>query len=165
MSIQIRLAVPADAAGMVEVLNPIIETRAHSAYITPRSVGEQQRALEDRHPRALIHVAVDEAGELVGWQKVAPLADDVRSFDHVATMETFVRIGRHKQGIGSALFAASFMAAKSAGYEKICTFVRADNDAGLRAYLGQGFTECGRSARQAKIDGTYVDEVIIERFL
>ena len=32
-------------------------------------------------------------------------------------------------------------------------------------YLGQGFVEVGRARRHAKIDGRYIDEVMIERFL
>jgi len=51
------------------------------------------------------------------------------------------------------------------GYEKIFTYVRADNPAGLVAYLHQGFRIVGTAQRQAKIRGQYVDEIIIERML
>jgi L-amino acid N-acyltransferase YncA len=164
MEIAVRPALTGDAAAMCAVLNPIIQTRAHSAYVEPHSPERMAAALAG--DRVVAHVAEDDAtGEVVGYQRASPLAPEARSFDHVATMETFVRLGHHKQGIAARLFAATFEAAKAAGYEKICTFVRADNEAGLRAYLGQGFVEVGRNAKQAKIDDRYVDEVIIERFL
>ena len=80
-------------------------------------------------------------------------------------MGTFVDLNHQRQGIAAQLFAATFAAARQKNYEKIHTFVRADNFAGLRAYLGQGFRIVGSAHRQAKINGNYIDEVIIERFL
>ena len=47
----------------------------------------------------------------------------------------------------------------------IFTFVSADNPAALAAYLDQGFTVVGTATRHAKIDGRYIDEVMIEKAL
>jgi RimJ/RimL family protein N-acetyltransferase len=55
--------------------------------------------------------------------------------------------------------------ARRKGYEKIFTFVRADNPAALATYRKQGFTIVGTARRHAKINGAYVDEIIIELFL
>ncbi len=63
------------------------------------------------------------------------------------------------------MFAATFEAAREKGYEKIFTFVRADNPAALQAYLGQGFVVVGNAKRQAKVDGQYIDEILIEKWL
>ena len=41
----------------------------------------------------------------------------------------------------------------------------ADNSAGLRAYAQQGFTVVGQVPKQAKIDGHYIDEVLVEKWL
>ena len=43
--------------------------------------------------------------------------------------------------------------------------VRADNPAALQTYLGEGFVVVGNAKRQAKIDGQYVDEILIEKWL
>jgi ribosomal protein S18 acetylase RimI-like enzyme len=80
-------------------------------------------------------------------------------------MGTYVDLACHRQGIGRRLFAATFEAARRKGYEKIFTYVRADNEAGLAAYLGQGFEVVGTARRHAKIGGRYIDEIMIERFL
>ena len=40
--------------------------------------------------------------------------------------------------------------------------MRADNDAGLKTYLRQGFRVVGTAERQAKVDGRYIDEIVIE---
>jgi RimJ/RimL family protein N-acetyltransferase len=50
-------------------------------------------------------------------------------------------------------------------YEKIFTFVRADNPAALQTYLAQGFQTVGTAVRHALIGGKYVDEIIIEKHL
>jgi len=50
-------------------------------------------------------------------------------------------------------------------YEKLFTFIRADNVAALATYLNQGFHIVGTAKRQAKSNGMYVDEIVIERFL
>jgi len=63
------------------------------------------------------------------------------------------------------LFASTFEAARGKGYEKILTYVRADNPAALATYLGQGFRIVGTAQKQAKVRGRYVDEIIIERLL
>jgi ribosomal protein S18 acetylase RimI-like enzyme len=70
-----------------------------------------------------------------------------------------------RQGIARRLFAASFEAAAKAGFEKFFTFVRSDNPAALAAYLARGFTVVGTARDHCKIDGRYIDEVMIERRL
>ncbi len=56
-------------------------------------------------------------------------------------------------------------AARRKGYEKIFTFIRADNPAALATYEKQGFSVVGIARKHAKLAGKYVDEVLIERLL
>lgn len=162
----VRRAVPADAEGMAAVLNPIVAARVYSAMVDPVTADGQRAWIEAFPARGVLHVAVDRAsGRVVGLQDVAPFWSGSRAFDHVGSIGTFVDLAWHRRGIGARLFAATFDACRAAGYEKIVAFVRADNEAGLRAYRGQGFRDVGVAARHARIDGRDVDEVILERFL
>jgi RimJ/RimL family protein N-acetyltransferase len=43
--------------------------------------------------------------------------------------------------------------------------VRADNEAGLKTYLRQGFRMVGTAERHAKVDGRCIDEIVIEKLL
>ena len=70
-----------------------------------------------------------------------------------------------RQGIATALFDETLEAARAKGYEKIFTFVRADNIDGLAAYRARGFEILGTARRHAKVDGQYIDEILIERAL
>ena len=111
-------------------------------------------------------VAVDSASRaVVGLQDVSPFADFTRAFDHVGVIGTYVDLSLRRQGIASQLFAATFDAARRKGYEKVFTYVRADNDAGLKTYLKQGFRMVGTAERHARIDGRYIDEIVIEKLL
>ncbi|WP_339381175.1 GNAT family N-acetyltransferase [Brasilonema sp. UFV-L1] len=114
----------------------------------------------------MFHVAVCRADEkVVGFQSMEPFATFTHAFDHVGVIGTYVDLSYRQQGIGTCLFDATFEVARRKGYEKIFTYVRADNVTALASYLRRGFQIVGTAQRHAKFNGTYVDEIIIERFL
>jgi L-amino acid N-acyltransferase YncA len=165
VKILVREAKVEDANGIVQVLNPIIETRANSVFTTTFSEQAERDFMAQFPKRGIFHVAVSSDETIVGFQTVEPFGSYTPAFDHVGIIGTFVSMSHQKQGIGKTLFQATFLAAISKGYEKLFAYVRADNTAGLAAYLGQGFSKVGIAQKHAKIDGAYVNEIIIERFL
>ncbi len=166
MEIVIREARPDDAEGIVAVLNPIIASGVYSALDTPLTVEAERRVLRDFPARGLFHVAEDAGdGRIVGIQNLEPYATYTHAFDHVGVISTFVDLARRRRAIGARLAEATFAGARAKGYEKLFTFVRADNPDALEFYLRLGFRIVGTAERQAKIGEKYVDEVIIESFL
>jgi L-amino acid N-acyltransferase YncA len=164
--IEIRDARVEDAEDMVAILNPIIAARTYTALDTPFSVEQQRDFIRTFPEQGVFHVAVDTtSGLVVGLQDVSPFGDFTHAFDHVGVIGTFVDLTRRRQGIAAHLFAATFDAARKKRYEKFFTYVRADNEAALKTYLAQGFRVVGTAARHAKIDGRYIDEIVIEKFL
>ena len=164
--IHIREARIEDAEDMVGILNPIIAARIYTALDTQFSVEQQREFIRAFPQRGIFLVAVDtSSNRIVGLQDVSPFGDFTPAFDHVGVIGTFVDLSRRREGIASRLFAATFDAAPKKGYEKFFTYVRADNTAALQTYLRKGFLVVGQAARHAKIDGRYVDEVMIEKFL
>jgi L-amino acid N-acyltransferase YncA len=166
MDLLIREAQPDDAEAIVGVFNPIIEAGIYTAFDTPYTV-EAEREYILNFPRAgIFHVAERRQDrKVVGFQSMEPFATYTHAFDHVGVLGTYVDLACRRQGIAAHLFEATFAAAIRKGYEKIFTFVRADNSPALSTYLNQGFQIVGTARRQAKINGTYVDEIIIEKFL
>ncbi|HKH75161.1 MAG TPA: GNAT family N-acetyltransferase [Vicinamibacterales bacterium] len=166
MEFSVRDVEPSDAAGLVRVLNPIIEARCYTVLDRPVSVETEFDYIIDFQDRGIWKVAVREPDyTIVGFQVLEPYASYTRAFDHVGILGTYVDLDLRRQGIARRLFAATFDAAREKGYEKIFTFVRADNPAALQTYLGQGFVVVGNAKRQAKIDGQYIDEILIEKWL
>ncbi len=102
---------------------------------------------------------------IVGFQSMEPFATYTRAFDHVGVIGTYVDLSHRRQGIASRLFKATFKVAREKGYKKIFTFTRADNPAALATYLNHGFCIIGTAQKQAKINGKYVDEIIVEKLL
>jgi len=160
----IREATLGDAEAILSILNPIIMAGTYTIMDTLLSV-EAERDFIARFPeRGVFHVAERE-GRLVGFQDVEPLSSSTPAFAHVGTIGTFVDLSRRRQGIGSALFEATFEAARRKGFEKLLTYIRVDNPAALESYLRRGFRVVGTAQKQAKVNGRYVDEIIVEAFL
>ena len=164
MDLLIRDVTPADAEAVVRIFNPIIEARVYTAFDSPFTVDEE-RAYILRFPvRGVWKVAVRQpANEVVGFQVLEPFGPYTGAFDHVGSLGTYVALDQRRQGIATALFSATFQAARRKGFEKIFTFVRADNPVALAAYARQGFSIVGTARRHVKIDGRYIDEILIEK--
>ena len=94
-----------------------------------------------------------------------PFASYTHAFDHVGVLGTYVDLRFRRQGVAKQLFEVTIEAALRKGYEKIFTFVRVDNQAALQTYLRQGFRIVGTAERHAKLDGRYIDEIVIEKIL
>jgi L-amino acid N-acyltransferase YncA len=166
MKIQVRGVTPQDAAGIVDILNPIIATGEHTVLTASLTPQEERDYILQFHPRGVFHVAERlEDGRLVGLQSLEPFGTYSTAFDHVAVMGTFVDLAHRRRGIASELSEVTFAAAKAKGFKKVFTYVRADNLASLGFHLKCGFHVVGMARQQALIQGRYVDEVFIEKFL
>ena len=164
MEVQIREACTDDAAAIVAVLNPIILARTYTALDTTLTVEAEREFIERFPERGVFLVAVRESDQrVVGFQDLEPFSFHTHAFDHVGVIGTYVDLALRRQGISKRLFRTMFEVAGRKGYGKICTYVRAGNDAALRTYRHQGFTIVGTAYRHAKIDGRYIDEIVIER--
>ena len=166
MKLIARPAQPEDAAAIVAIFNPIIESGKYTAFDTPFTVEAEREYIANFPARGIFHVAVRQDDQrIVGFQSMEPFATYTHAFDHVGVVGTYVDLAERRQGIAGQLFAATFEAARQKGYEKLFTFIRADNPAALATYQQQGFQIIGTAHRQAKINGSYVDEIMVERFL
>jgi ribosomal protein S18 acetylase RimI-like enzyme len=166
MPLLVREVRPDDAEAILSILNPIIESGAYSALDTPLTVEAEQEFIHSFPQRGVFHVA-EQSREpsVVGFQTVEPFATYTRAFDHVGVVATFVEMACRGRGVGRRLAEATFELARRKGYEKLFTFVRADNPNALGFYSRLGFRVVGTAESQARIGGKYVDEVIIEKFL
>jgi len=166
MDLLIRDVLPDDADAIVGIMNPIVAARMYSVFESPITADAEREYIDKFPARGVWKVACRASDQkLLGFQVLEPFATYTRAFDHVGTLGTYVDLEQRRQGVSKALFAATFGAARQKGYEKILTFVRSDNSPALAAYLAQGFEVIGTARRHARIDGHYVDEVLIEKAL
>jgi L-amino acid N-acyltransferase YncA len=166
LPLTIREAEPHDAEALVRVMNPIIAAGIYTAFDTPWTAAAEADYISAFPARGVFLVAIRQTDDrLVGFQSMEPFATYTRAFDHVGVLGTYVALDCRRQGIASQLFEATFAAAARKNYEKIFTFVRADNPAALQTYLRHGFRVIGTAQRHARIAGRDIDEVIIEKLL
>jgi L-amino acid N-acyltransferase YncA len=166
MELVIRDVKPDDAAGIVSVFNPIIEARSFTLFDTPFTIEAERSYIAGLAPRDIFHVAVRASDDvIVGFQSMAPFATYTHAFDHVGVIGTYVDLENRRRGIAKSLFPATFDAARRKGYEKIFTYIRADNPVALATYQKHGFEIVGKAGRHAKLQGRYVDVIIVERHL
>lgn len=164
--LEIRNVRVGDAEQILAILNPIIAARCYTAMDTLFSVEAERDFIRTFPARGIFLAALDTtSNRIVGFQNVSPFGSFTHAFDHIGVIGTYVDLDRRRQGIASRLFAATYDAARRKGYEKFFTYVRADNHAALETYLRQGFRIVGTAERHAKIDGKYLDEVLIEQLL
>jgi L-amino acid N-acyltransferase YncA len=166
MDLLVRDASPDDAAAIVGILNPIIAAGLYTALDTPYTPEAEREYIVNFPARGIFLVAVRPSdGRILGCQSLEPFATYTHAFDHVGVLGTFVDLEYRRQGVGARLFAATFEAARRKDYEKIFTFIRADNLPALVSYLKQGFRIVGTAQRHARLQGQYVDEIMVEKFL
>ena len=155
-----------DAEEILAILNPIIAARCYTAMDTPLSIEVEREFIQTFPASGIFLVATDStSNRTIGFQNVSPFEKFTHAFDHVGVIGTYVDLARRRQGIASRLFEATFHSARRKGYEKLFSYVRADNEAALHTYLAQGFRIVGTAERHAKIDGNYIDEIVIEKLL
>jgi L-amino acid N-acyltransferase YncA len=155
---------PHDALGIITIFNPIIETKKYSVMVQTFTLEEEINFINTFPQRCIFHVAVYE-DKVVGFQVIEPISTLTVAFDHVGIIGTYIDLTSRRQGISKKLFKATFMLARNKGFEKLTAYVRSDNPVALKTYQANGFDIIGIAKRQAKIDGKYIDEIFIEKFL
>jgi [ribosomal protein S18]-alanine N-acetyltransferase len=134
----------------------------YTAITEPWSAAEQERYMAGLSPREAIQVAEDRDGLLIGYQVLELWAASLASMEHVGQIGTFIQSAWRGRGVGRALFHRTRHFALAHGYRKLVIQVRAGNTAAQLFYRQLGFCECGRLARQVRIDGTDEDEILME---
>ena len=163
--LKFRQAVPADAAGIVAVLQIVANERVHSAIDQVWTVEEERRYVESLSPREVIHVGVHHDQGIVGLQVLDLWSSVLSSMAHVGQVGTFVLPEWRNRGVGRRLWDVTLAFARRTGYRKLVVQVRGSNTAAQGFYRHLGFQNCGRLARQVIVDGVEDDEVLMELFL
>ena len=163
--LRIREARPDDARGVVHLLNSLIAGGAPIAFDGPFAETEERAYIATFPERGVFLVALASDDALVGFQSLEPFAAYTHVFDHVGVIGTYVDAAHQRRGVATQLFAATREAAKSKGYEKIFTYIREDNLGALATYQAHGFRIVGRADQHGKVNGQYVNVIIVERRL
>ncbi len=147
-----------DEAGIVTLLNPIIQAGRYTVMETPFTAQEQLNFIRS-FPELGVYLAAicNRSRRVLGIQDVMPVPASAGA--RVGEISTFVALDSQRQGIGWALCRATFRAVGELNYHTLRATVRADNPLAQAFYTSQGFRPVG------SLQGGPVERVVMERSL
>jgi phosphinothricin acetyltransferase len=161
--LRIRPATVADAASICRIYNQGIQDRVATLETEERTPQERAEWLQARGPRHPVLVAEHE-GAVAGWASLN-VFNARRAYEHVADLSLYVERGSRGRGVGRQLLDALVLTARELGYHKLVLAAFPWNEAGMRAYRRAGFREVGIYKEQGRLDGRWVDTVVMEKIL
>ena len=157
----IRRAVKADAVPIATIYNQGIEDRLATLETEPRTPAERAEWLAARGPRHPVLVA-EAAGVVAGWASLNRF-NPRPAYDHVADFSVYVERAWRGRGVGRRLLTALIDLAQELGYHKMVLSAFPFNAAGVSLYERLGFRTVGVYREQGRLDGEWVDVLVMER--
>ncbi len=161
--LRIRTATVEDAASICRIYNQGIQDRVATLETEERTPEERAEWLAARGPRHPVLVA-EGGGAVCGWASLN-VFNARRAYEHVADLSLYVDRGARGQGVGRQLLEALVLRARELGYHKLVLAAFPWNEAGMRAYRRGGFREVGIYREQGRLDGRWVDTIVMEKIL
>ena len=159
----IRTATAGDADVICDIYNEGIVDRLATLETELRTAEERRRWLAARGPRHPVIVATLD-GSVVGWASLNAF-NPRRAYDHVADFSVYVARRYRGRGIGGRLLDELERLARRFEYHKLVLAAFPHNSAGTRLYVSRGFREVGVYREQGRLDGRWVDVVVMEKLM
>ena len=161
--VQVRNATLDDAAAIAEIYNQGIEDRVATYETRRRSAEDQQvwlQAIAGRYPAVVAQID----GEIIGWAGAGPYR--VREcYQGIGEFSMYVHRDWRRQGVGDLLLASLISEAERLGLWKLLSRIFPFNEASRALCRKHGFREVGVYEKHARLDGRWLDVVIVERLI
>lgn len=161
--IAIRPATASDAEAICLIYNQGIEDRVATLETDLRTPDERRQWLAARGPRHPVIVA-EAGGEVVGWGSLNAFSPR-KAYDYVADFSVYIERGWRGKGVGSPLLTRLIELARELGYHKLALSAFPWNAGGMALYQKLGFRTVGIYKEQGRLDGKWVDTIIMEKLL
>lgn len=161
--VQVRVATLADAAAIAEIYNQGIEDRVATYETEPRSAEDQQawlRAIAGRYPAVVAEID----GQIVDWAGPGPYRTR-ECYRGIGEFSMYVRRDWRRRGVGDLLLTALTREAEKLGLWKLLWRIFPFNEASRALCQKHGFREVGIYEKHARLDGRWLDVVIVERLV
>jgi ribosomal protein S18 acetylase RimI-like enzyme len=160
LQIAVRAATEADASVLAAIES---ETWESASQPVPRREPGRHFFGDACRPANVLVAETDH--DVVGYVRVEPLpgpptASHVHAINGLAVAPRFQRLGVARRLVDAALAKAVERDAR-----KVLLHVLSTNEPAIRLYRRAGFVEEGRLIRQFRLDGRYVDDLIMARHL
>jgi L-amino acid N-acyltransferase YncA len=162
MPISIRFATVADATRIADIYNQGILDRGATFETEPRSAADTAAKLADqsRFPT----LVADEDGTVLGWASLSNYRPRA-CYEGIAEFSIYLDRAARGRGIGRQLLTALVDAARVRGYWKLVSRVFPFNTPSRALCKACGFREVGVYEKHGRLDGKWLDVVIVERLI
>jgi phosphinothricin acetyltransferase len=162
-AVAVRLARVEDAAPVAEIYNQGIAERRATFETEPRTPADLARRITE-DPERFPVVVIEAKGRILGWAGVSRYRDRP-CYHGVGEFSVYVDHEARGRGVGRRLLERLIEESRSRGYWKLLARVFPSNAASLGLCRALGFREVGTYEKHARLDGRWVDVVIVERFI
>lgn len=161
--ITIRPATEDDADAIARIYSIGIAERTATYDTEPRTAADILPKIADaaRYPQI---VAVNDEGAIVGWAGTSGYRPRA-CYAGIAEFSIYIDPAARGQGIGKPLLNGLIDAAAAAGFWKILSRIFTFNTASRALCVACGFREVGIYENHGKLDGRWLDVVIVERLI
>jgi phosphinothricin acetyltransferase len=162
MSASIRAAAPIDAAAIAEIYNQGIEDRGATFETQARTPDDilARLAEGDRFP---LLVAVED-DRVLGWAGLSSYRPR-ECYAGIAEFSIYLERAARGHGIGRQLLTSLLGAARDRGYWKLVSRIFPFNSGSRALCRACGFREVGVYEKHGRLDGEWLDVVIVERLI
>lgn len=176
----VRPATPADAEAIARIYNQGIEDRVATLETEPRTPEERRRWLAGRSPRHPVIVAetAEPAGAsggpptrraglaapVIGWGSLN-VFNAREAYRFVADFSVYVEREHRGKGVGRALLERLIELGREHGFHKLVLSAFPTNAGGMALYTRLGFRTVGVYKEQGRLDGRWVDTIVMEKLL
>jgi phosphinothricin acetyltransferase len=161
--VHIRNATLDDSAAIAEVYNQGIEDRIATFETELRSAEDQRawlQAVADRYPAVVAQID----GEIIGWAGAGPYRDR-ECYRGIGEFSMYVHRDWRGRGVGDLIVGALINEAERLGLWKLLSRIFPFNEASRALCRKHGFREVGVYEKHARLDGRWLDVVIVERLI
>jgi L-amino acid N-acyltransferase YncA len=160
---RIRPATADDVEAICRIYNQGIEDRVATLETELRTPEERRQWLATRSPRHPVIVAETDA-QILGWGSLN-VYNPREAYRFVADFSIYVERGARGKGVGRVMLTRLIELGREHGYHKLVLSAFPTNESGMALYTKLGFRTVGIYKEQGRLDGRWVDTIIMEKLL
>jgi L-amino acid N-acyltransferase len=163
-TITLRLATLADAEQIRQIYNYEVSNTTATFDLVPRTLEHQQHWIADRNGALAAIVAVDRAGEVVGFGSLSPYKERAAYRTSVED-SVYVRRDRQGRGIGKLIVNELLRIAAASGFHAVFARISAGSDASIALHKSCGFELVGIEREVGRKFNKWLDVALMQVLL
>ena len=160
----VRLAERRDAEAIRAIYNVEVIESTVTFDLVPRTLDEQVEWIDAHSGAHPAVVAIDEAGEVVGFGSLSPFKDRA-AYSTTVEDSVYVRRDRRGNGLGRLLLDELVAIATTHGFHSVIGRIVGGHEASIALHRACGFEQAGVEREVGRKFGHWLDVVLMQKLL